>query len=69
MKNDIEYIKYLETTAQLQADFIQRLETLIIPERTYRNSIYGISLGETWLKKHKASIIVKIIKNGRTSKP
>jgi len=63
MKSDIEYVIYLETTTQLQADYIRRLTTLIILDITYKNSIEGIRLGEAWLKVHRAEIITEIIEH------
>ena len=62
MKDD--YIKYLESTVELQAYRIQQLETLTIFKIAYQNSIHGIQLGKRWLAKHEHEIVNEIIESG-----
>ena len=62
MKNN--YVAYLESTVELQAIHIQQLESLIIIERAYQNTILGVRMGERWLSKHEKEIVSGIIKNG-----
>jgi DNA-binding NtrC family response regulator len=58
------YVKYLESTTELQALYIRRLTTLIILDITNKNSVEGIKLGETWLNRNKAEIMTEIIGHG-----
>jgi hypothetical protein len=62
MKNS--YLAYLESTVELQAYRIEQLETLIILERTYLNTIHGIQLGKRWLAKHEDQILAELMTNG-----
>ncbi len=55
-----EYIRYLESTIELQAYRIHQLETFIILEKSFQSTIFGIRLGKHWLRKHEAEILEEL---------